>query len=147
MRRLFSRAPVAGGVPPANCVLHGRHWPPYLSAEAHHLVPVAWQQMWQPPKPWPREGADPNGRGLLWDARTVKLCPTGHRNVHVWITRLMHACTGEDVQATLKAVRSQFGVRATTTMEFQTAGFALLRWQEAGGSLQALVAAHEWGQS
>jgi hypothetical protein len=123
--------------PAVVCELHKSHSPANLTVELHHVVPVAWQLMWQPAvAPFP--GRDPDGRGMLWDARTVACCPTGHRNVHHWIVALMHAVTGEDPLQAEHVVRGRRD-------QYDWACQALLRFKEAGGSLQALVAAHEWG--
>lgn len=138
-----------GSVPALGCVLHSRHAPVHRSSEKHHVIPVAWQIMFPPAKPWPHEGKDPSGRGVLFDARMVECCPTGHRNVHVWITRLMHALAGggEDPLQAVKTVRAQYGSATARGLEFDTALLALHRWKEAGLSLQELVAAGEWGMS
>lgn len=134
-----------GAALPADCVLHKGHRPAHLTTEFHHVVPVAWQLMWQPPEPWRFPGYDPDGRGKLWDNRGVEVCPTGHRNVHFWLVRLMHAVTGENPVQAAKAVRAIDS--KARGIEFQTALWALVRWKEGGGSLQMLVAAHEWGMS
>lgn len=137
-----------GTVEGPECALHKRHAPVNLSTEFHHVVPVAWQLMWQPAQPWPFPGNDPDGRGKLWDDRGVTICPTGHRNVHVWIVRLMHTVpsVGENIPAAENAVRKLFGLSAHG-IEYETATLALTRWQEAGGSLTALANAGEWGES
>lgn len=145
MRLLRGRRESASSEPGV-CVLHKRHAPANLTLEFHHLVPVAWQQLWQPPEPWPNGGNDTEGRGRLFDARGVLCCPTGHRNVHVWIVRLMHTVTSEDPKVAVAAVRARYGSKARG-LEFDTALLALQRWKEAGGSLLELVAAKEWGQA
>jgi hypothetical protein len=142
LRRFFS-APVPAA---RTCVLHSRHSPRHLSTEFHHIVPVAWQLFWLSPAP-PFPGKDPSGRGLLWDKRGLILCPTGHRNVHIWITRLMHGCKTEDPTDAIAGVRKVFGKVAASGLEFDTAVLALLRFKEAGGSLQVLVTGGEWGMS
>lgn len=123
------------------CELHKRHSPANLTVELHHVTPVGWQLTWRPPvAPYP--GNDPNGRGPLWDSRTVAICPTGHRNTHAWIVKLMHALAGgEDPQVAFKAAAgSTGGVQARWALE------ALVRFKQYGGTLAQLVAAHEWGQ-
>lgn len=132
---------------PSACVLHRGHAPAHLTTEFHLVVPVAWQLMWQPSKPWPNGGNDPDGRGALWDGRGVAVCPTGHRNVHAWIVRLMHAVRSEDPLEAIARVRKDYGAKATGSMEFWTATLALTRWKEGGGSLVALVNAGEWGEA
>jgi hypothetical protein len=110
-----------------------------LTLEVHHIVPVAWQLSWQPAiAPYP--GRDPEGRGELWDARTIACCPTGHRNVHHWIVALMHALTGEEPVQAAHAVEAEHG-----GTQFSWAVQALSRFKGVGGSLQALIAAGEWG--
>jgi hypothetical protein len=133
-------------LPAIPCELHKRHEPSHDTTELHHLVPVAWQQLWQPPKPWPFPGTDPDGRGPLWDARTVKACPTGHRNIHAWIVRLMKVCRTEGAQETVTAALNLYRPMPGG-VEFDQATLALVHWKEGGGSLQQLVAAGEWGES
>src|SRR4051794_24334408 len=70
------------------CALHKEHRPPALTTELHHVIPRAWQATWAPPTaPFPGTYAGQR----LWDARTVELAPTCHRNVHALIVRVMHA--------------------------------------------------------
>lgn len=144
--RLLGRI-AAGALPAvAKCTLHSRHSPAHMSTEFHHVVPVAWQLYWLAPvAPFP--GKDPSGRGMLWDNRGVLICPTGHRNVHVWITRLMHNAKTEAPGDAIAAVKKHYGFRTASGLEFDTATLALLRFVEAGGSLQTLVAGGEWGMS
>lgn len=128
----------------AVCSLHKTHSPGNRTLELHHIVPVAWQlrtTVLQPPAP----GRDHDGRGLLWDARTAAICPTGHRNVHYWIVTLMHAIAtqgGEDVQAAWQTL----GGHVHRLAEAQTALLALERFHPYG-SLLSLTAANEWGES
>jgi hypothetical protein len=125
------------------CALPGRHSPRNLTVELHHIIPVAWQQFFVPPvAPYP--GQDPNGRGPLWDARTIALCPTSHRNTHFWIVRLMHAIAAgaPDAMAAWQTLSS----RDRRHPEASTAFDALDRFATSGGSLLALTAAGEWGQ-
>ena len=108
------------------CTLGKFHRPVPLTVELHHLIPVGWQKTWQPATaPYP--GTDPDGRGKLWDARTVALCPTHHRNVHWWIVRLMH------------------GAKPSRSSECGVAQLALQHFTDAGGDLDALRKAGEWG--
>ncbi|MGH2878962.1 MAG: hypothetical protein ACRDK4_05060 [Solirubrobacteraceae bacterium] len=128
----------------AGCQIHKKHSPANLTAELHHVIPVAWQLFWQPAVA-PSPGRDPDGRGMLWDARTVAICPTGHRNVHKWIVELMHACKSEDPMEAAATVKSLY--RTARGSQFDWAVQALVRFKEAGGSLQALVNAGEWGEA
>jgi hypothetical protein len=120
------------------CELHKLHAPRNLTVELHHIVPVAWQLAWQPAvAPYP--GRDRDGRGMLWDARTIACCPTGHRNTHAWIVRMMHALSGSDDPLTAKLAVSPRGTQGAQ------AYLALCRFTQYGGRLQQLVAAHQWG--
>lgn len=124
------------------CELHKAHSPANLTVEVHHVIPVAWQLFWQPQvAPYP--GKDPDGRGELWDARTVSCCPTGHRNVHTWIVALMHALTGEDPAQARVALKGASRAGVQLDWAYQ----ALVRFKAVEGSLQALIAAHEYGES
>jgi hypothetical protein len=127
---------------PGVCELHSSHYPEPLEVEQHHVIPVSWQQIeWQPETP-PYPGTDPDGRGPVWDSRRIPVPPTCHRNVHHWIVLLMHALTGEDPQQAFAAVKGEKGgTQAHWALE------ALVRFKEAGGTLQQLVAAKEWGES
>lgn len=109
------------------CSLGHEHRPRNLTVELHHVVPVGWQKTWQPQSaPYP--GYDHDGRGKLWDARTVALCPTSHRNTHAWIVRLMRGAKPDK--------RSN---------ECGIALLALEHFTDAGGDLDVLRKAGEWG--
>lgn len=123
------------------CVLHKRHAPANLTVEFHHVIPVAWQLFFEPPEPWPHEGRDPDGRGRLWDARTVPVCPTDHRNVHYLIVAMMKAPHGNDPAEALARITGHKG--PTLDMAYE----ALTRFAEAGGDIVSLAAAGEWGQA
>lgn len=69
---MLRRPPVATELP-CVCGLH-RHIPRAEYCEMHHVVPQAWQHTVSP---------------KLLDPRVIALTPTCHRNVHVWIVRLM----------------------------------------------------------
>jgi hypothetical protein len=126
------------------CQAHRVHGPTNQTIELHHIVPVAWQLMTAVADP-PFPGNDPDGRGHLWDARTVALCPTGHRNAHFWIVRLMHAIAGMESDDP-QAAYAKLTLRERKLAEPQIALQALLRYQPYG-SLVALTAAGEWGES
>lgn len=72
------------------CSISVGHQPAHRTLEVHHVVPVAWQLRTPVATP-PAPGRDPAGRGQLWDARTVRVCPTHHRNVHYWLVQMMKA--------------------------------------------------------
>lgn len=137
-RRIITRHPISS----PGCELHKTHRPPNLTVEVHHIIPVAWQLFWQPQvAPYP--GKDPDGRGNLWDARTVTCCPTGHRNIHFWIVKLMHA-----VKPGGTAIYAAYAVNGPkANVQYEWACEALQRYEEAGGSLQKLVEAGEWGEA
>jgi hypothetical protein len=63
------------------CEAHNTHFPLPLVLEEHHVVPQDWQDEWYP------SGAHV---GKLWAPTTVKLCRTGHGNVHFWLVLFMH---------------------------------------------------------
>lgn len=131
----------------ATCALHSSHSPEPLTIEQHHVCPVGWQHTWQPAvAPFP--GRDPDGRGELWDDRTIPVAPTCHKDIHFWIVALMHAIEaqgGENIDAAAAAVRSADS-RARGP-QFEWALEALRRFQAVGGLLQDLVAAKEWGEA
>jgi hypothetical protein len=124
------------------------HGPKNLTTELHHVIPVAWQlhtAVQVPPDP----GLDPDGRGMLWDARGVWICPTGHRNVHHWIVTLMRAIAAlagaESATDPQTVFVSALTGRERRLAEPLVALQALTRFQPYG-SLRALTAAGEWGQ-
>lgn len=118
------------------CEAHRVHHPRPLTNELHHVVPVAWQLDWTPTVE-PAPGADQAGRGRMWDNRTAVLCPTSHRNVHVWINRLVDATTTDNPLDSKRAVAVVH--RGTRSREFAAAYLALLRWWEVGGSILFLA--------
>lgn len=122
------------------CVLHKTHNPAHMTIEFHHVIPVAWQQFYQPPEPWPFPGRDPNGRGELWDDRTIPLCPTGHRNTHFIIVEFMKSPHGNDPAEARRNVKHKGS-------QYDAAYLALTRFAAAGGDIVALVAARQWGQA
>jgi hypothetical protein len=124
--------PVGTSVP---CQAHRYHSPKPLYSEIHHVVPRAWQATWVP------EGA--HG---LWAPQTIALCPTGHRNVHRVIHALMEAGVGsDDPQVAHDGYRDHGGPRVGVK-EWVIAFDALLAFRRAGGSLELLRAAGQFGQ-
>jgi hypothetical protein len=113
----------------ASCTLHRIHRPAALTVERHHIIPQAWQLHDSP---------------ALWDPRTVALCPTSHRNVHFWLVQLMHAGAGSDdpLQAKLRLFRGH-----RLTREQSIAYDALTRYRGTTRSLEALRAAHLYGEA
>lgn len=110
------------------CSAYKFHVPSQPSSDSHHVIPRAWQRFWHPTI----SPATPTGTRVatwdLWDPRTVELCPSCHRGVHERIVALMHGKPrGRD---------RLWGI----------AQLALDRFTAAGGSLDALRAAREWGE-
>jgi hypothetical protein len=114
-----------------SCTLGISHVPKAPASDFHHVIPQAWQRFWQPPPITGPEGISMvlAAAGQLWDARTVELCPNHHRLVHEAIVAMMrdHAKPG----------RGKI---------WATARLALDRYTAAGGDLDALRAAGEYGQ-
>lgn len=129
----------------ATCALHRVHAPRPTGYELHHVIPVAWQQAWQPTQPWPNAGHDP--RGPLWDARTAVLCPTGHRSVHFYLAKIMHVVGQAPAMPWPTAVKVVTTGRRANRAEVAMAAEAIVRWENAGGSVAQLVARGLWGQS
>ena len=130
------------------CSLIGRHSPAPLTTEAHHVIPVAWQLFWQPATaPFP--GKDPDGRGMLWDSRTVDLCPTHHRNVHALIVVMMRQVAAASEDAVPVAPFPGLTGRTVRShgRELEIARTGLQRVLDVGGSLLALTGAGEWGEA
>lgn len=100
------------------------------------MIPRAWQEFWAP------VGRLPAAK-RIWDARTVELCPTSHRNVHFWIVKLMKTRAGEDPLNYKKAVWGSGRLTREQSLAYTT----LCRWKEAGGSLTALCQEGLWGEA
>lgn len=120
------------------CEIHKSHSPRNLTLESHHIVPRAWQATWHP--------AD--DQRILWAPRTIELCPTGHRNVHLILVELMkqaQVATAPDDATRLETathlVKQLHGQRA----EFPLACQAPQLWISKGGQLMALFAAKQYG--
>lgn len=125
------------------CVLHRVHRPKALTVELHHVIPQAWQQVFTTPHvddgaslaqdhsltDWVPGHGD-QGR-MLWDARTVALCPTGHRNVHHHLVLAMRGVTPRRVRG----------------KEHALALLAMERFTAAGGDLAVLRAHGLFGQA
>lgn len=126
------------------CMLHKIHTPSNLTTEYHHTVPVAWQLFIPAPANPPAPGPDTSGRGPLWDTRGIWICPTGHRNVHFWIERLMHFAKSLSTEDPVQCFQ-MLTARQGRLLEAQQALLGLQRFVPFG-SLLALTAAGEWGQ-
>lgn len=110
------------------CDIHRYHWPRNLTDDDHHIIPQAWQHH--------------DGSTRLWDPRTVRLCPTGHRNVHHWIVALMKAGRGAELPHV--AELALFAGKRLTR-EQSIALRALERYVQSGRSLKALYDARLLG--
>lgn len=98
------------------CSMHKLHAPANHTIEEHHVIPQAWQHF-------------KLGTEELFDKRTVPLCPTGHRNVHDCLVRLMKGLPpGSHSRQTVAVAR-----------------LAISRFEEAGGDVQALRGAKVFG--
>jgi len=116
---------------PAACSLHKTHTPRPVVIELHHLIPRAWEHAFPAPATLPA-GAVPghDSDGPLWDARTVALCPTSHRNVHAALVAMVRG-------------RPPVGSR----LERSVARLAVSRALEAGITVEMLLAAHQYGEA
>jgi hypothetical protein len=145
--------------PTAACEVHpsGRHTPASLEAQDHHVIPRHWQQLWAPAAaPYPGTFSEFGVTQTLWDARTVKVPPTCHRNVHGRLVQLMHVldemrhltASPLDVNAAAVIVSKRAG-RLTTmaNQEIRCAMLAPLRFIEAGGQIGLLLDGKAWGQA
>jgi hypothetical protein len=127
-----------------SCEIHKYHFPKPLSTEAHHVTPQAWQRVWCPE-------TSLTYAGWLWDEHTVDLCPTGHRNVHRHLVKLMKTFEAAwdtrgtlDERGVLEATRLYvFGKRLSR--EEAIALLAPSRWLNAGGSLNVLTDKNQYG--
>lgn len=138
------------GTTAAPCSAHRHHEPTATYSELHHVIPQAWQAHWRPPDPWPNGGPSPDRPGLvLFDARTVPLCRTGHGNVHYWLVATTRAYErlrnlGEAEHEAKAAAR--VAGRHVVVADFGIAMQAIERWVGAGGSIDDLVEHGLWGE-
>lgn len=152
---------MGAGTSTAPCAIHRSHSPAPTYTELHHVIPQAWQVAWQPPAPWPFEGASPDRPGVrLWDARTVALCRTGHGNVHYWLVAIMREIdqlaraakavpTSALLDRAYKQVKRDAHAehRSVVSAEVAISEEAIRRYTDlAGGALATLIDAHLWGQ-
>jgi hypothetical protein len=127
------------------CSLHTSHSPVNLTIEDHHVIPRAWQRFFAPaPDPSNAELLYPGHYGgeTLWDARTVPICPTGHRNVHAIIVATMKRIAREEEEWPLAIYRA-----ARSGKQRDCAQLALERFVAAGGNLFHLTEFGEWGEA
>lgn len=165
------------------CVLHSDDTRLYsYSRELHHVIPQAWQESWWPGwnngsvvmVPSYRHG-EFSGSGFylpkkrVWDGRTEACCPTGHRNVHHLLVRIMKRIEEDydllnsstvttyenvliglsDVIRAVAAVREdlhEVGV-PINRKEQAMAMSAPVRWLEQGGSIADLLKRRLYGNA
>lgn len=107
------------------CIAHRAHIPVHHTTEEHHVIPQAWQHF-------------KLSSEALFDPRTVTLCPTGHRNVHVHLVGMMKTMLTDPVE-----MRKAWKKRRCSESDLAYVG--ITRYIEAGGDLAALQAVHIWG--
>lgn len=115
------------------CSIHRYHRPRPLTTEQHHVVPRAWQRIWQP------EGEE----RVLWLPKTVELCPTGHRSLHHILVEIMKAWRDlpddRTEAARLGEAEDQIKDLHGHTREFPVAMLAPRMWIARGGMIATLV--------
>jgi len=146
------------------CILHASHGPaaPYYT-ELHHVIPQAWQALWKP--------EIPRDQSKLWDPRTIPCDPTGHRSVHWLLVKFMKAWAvwimtddgqelgqssgtiNQHIKREITSIRSELRKnraairKSVNSNESYWASQAMLRFDEAGGTLKLLTDAHEYGNA
>jgi hypothetical protein len=126
------------------CAIHANHAPVAHTVEAHHIIPQSWQHAWVPVGEKVVDG--------LWYPETRPLCPSGHRDVHLIIDRLMHLLDVLDpLDQGMVALGALDNDPVTNSMkrwsEWSTAWLAPTLWVKAGGSLRFLTDQGLWGQA
>lgn len=153
----------------AACDIHKSHAPHPLYTERHHIVPQAWQAFWRPEGPQGSNSArraslvmagDIEAAALvaphLWDPRTTNLCRTGHGNVHFLLVRLMRKFAEGVLNQPVEPSKFDAWVDVLSRIAFHgerpprselvVAKLGIVRWVEAGGSLEALTNAGLFGE-
>ena len=111
------------------CSIHKFHAPRPLTVEAHHIVPQAWQHS--------------DGTVRLWAPKVVYLCPTGHRNVHDCIVRMMKWMEASKQYSPIVAYRAlKFRSR-----EAKIALDGLQQWIASGRTIEYLLSVKQYGQA
>jgi hypothetical protein len=131
------------------CSLKGRHHPKAAYSEEHHVIPVAWQQFYVPAAS-PQDavpGKDPDGRGELWDSRTVPLCPTSHRNVHVLIVAIVHLLAARAAKSPGQAGHKALLEHGLAESELTVAVLGVQRFIGAGGDVGELAKHGLYGEA
>jgi len=121
------------------CEIHSYHRPRHLLTESHHVLPRAWQAVWQPM----REERN------VWYPKTIELCPTGHGGVHHILVEIMreyeaqpkHAIEEVRLQVAEAAVRARYRQHK----EFPIACLAPRLWKSKGGLLDTLINRRQYG--
>jgi hypothetical protein len=114
--------------PAEKCSLYRLHRPTAPRVDHHHVIPRAWQEFWR--------------IDMLWDSRTVAVCPNCHRAIHEALVLMMRRGTTDDP---LDAKLAAFGQRRLNRPQ-AVAYLGICRAREAGVKLTALRAAGLWGQ-
>lgn len=133
------------------CHWHKRHAPAPTEAQAHHVIPQGWQGLMPHPPTLPAGAVAGKGQAgnVLWDARTESWCPTGHRRVHGWLvflTRNVHLRIGAGATPDV-ALAAAIAWTHSTEPEHECAVRGITRWLEAGGTVEQLAAASQWGMA
>jgi hypothetical protein len=118
------------------CSLRKLHVPKAPAPDSHHIIPRAWQEFFAE-----TIIVESNPRPVLWDRRTVEVCPNCHRRIHVALVEMMKAARSDDPLALKKAA---YGGRRLTR-EQAVAYTGLTRYSAAGGSLARLQDAKLYG--
>lgn len=125
------------------CVAHSYHSPVPLYTELHHVIPQAWQRFWRPSTIERPTWKGVEGPPPLWAPDTVPLCRTGHGNLHVLLVKFMRAYGQLDMPDGPERIEA--AVSGRRGAEAQLAKTGMRRFQAAGGSLEALCGAGQYG--
>lgn len=144
------------------CQVHKVHTPIVTYCELHHIIPQAWQVIFQPvgfdldhgpadPKQFPNAGLSPDRKGVwLWDARTVPVCRTGHGNVHVHLVNLMRSMSARTIalpSLLSEAKKMMYGSQnRLDALAAAVAYEGAWRFAATGSSFVALWSKGEWGE-
>jgi hypothetical protein len=113
------------------CQAHTFHRPVPTYRESHHAVPQAWQ----------RHVND----GKLFDPRIIRLCRTGHGNVHYWLAIMNRTQAAHGIANDILPTKVLLAGHKYNRKESEIARIALLRWLEVGYDLKVLWDNHMWG--
>lgn len=111
-----------------------------MRIEAHHIIPRAWQRVWRPVA---------SLSDVLWDERTIDLCPTSHVNVHVLLVAMMKNYEGQtrgiNERDKLRLAWLETQRQHGSDRALEVALDAPRRWLDHGGSLDDLVEMKQYG--